>query len=46
MVYIASARWSVRYSMGLSGPLGKKNKYTSVWAGNEDKTMVHFHPVD
>lgn len=45
MLYIASARWSVRYSMGLSGPLGKKNKCTSVVAGKEDKTMEHFHCV-
>lgn len=46
MLYIASARWSLRYGMGLSGPLGKKNKYTSVWAGNEDKTVEHSHRVD
>lgn len=46
LLYIASADWSVRYSVALSGPVGKKNKYTSVGAGKEEKTTEHFHHVD
>lgn len=43
---IASADWSGRYSMALSGPVGKKNKYTSGGAGKGEKTAEHFHHVD
>lgn len=45
LLYLASADWSVRYSVALSGPVGK-NKYTSVGAGKEEKTTEHFHHVD
>lgn len=46
LLCLASADWSVRYSVALSGPVGKKNKYTSVGAGKEEKTTEHFHHVD
>lgn len=32
--------------MALSGPVGKKNKYTSGGAGKGEKTAEHFHHVD
>lgn len=32
--------------MALSGPVGKKNKYTSGGTGKGEKTAEHFHHVD
>lgn len=43
---IASADRSGRYSMALSGPVGKKNKYISGEAGKGEKTTEHFHHAD
>lgn len=46
LLYIASADWSVGYSVALSGPVGKNNTHTSVGTGKEEKTTEHFHHVD